>query len=99
MLYTKCAGCDAGTLVKIIDSSTGDESHTPCMCAIEENWEYIQIVESDLGLHADRGVLDIAMESLRAYVISILLHISVSLPAAASMHVQRETNKSTTSTL
>jgi len=53
-------------LVESIDSSTGSGRHTPRVCTVEEYREYVHIVKSDLGVQANGGTPNVAIESLHA---------------------------------
>ena len=82
-------------LVKSIDSSTGDERHTPRIYTVEEHrqWNLVCKLIEKRQLLPPRAFMYMR-------VISILLHISVLflLPPVASVHDTRQTKESTTST-
>ena len=71
-------------LVESIDSSTGGGRHIPRVCTIEDR-EYVHILKLILvcRLMEERQMLR-STAFMQVRVISILLHISVSLPPAMS---------------
>ena len=65
-VYGICRIVTKAPLVESIDSSTGSGRHTPRICNIEEYREYVHIVKSDLGVQANGGTPNVAIESLHA---------------------------------
>ena len=78
-------------LVKSIDSSTGGGRHTPRVCTIEEYREYVHIIKSDLGVQANGGTPNVAIESLHASAghLNPPAYISVTIPTKGHFEVIR----------
>ena len=63
--YVVCAGDTTDQMHQDADEYCG---YIPRVCTVHQNWEYIHVVQSDLGLQVEAGAPNIAIQSLHSSI-------------------------------